>query len=304
MDTQKNISHDLLKRSNGILSDTIVKKSVLIVGCGSGGSKVADDLIRTGLGRVTLIDHDVVEAHNLSRTIYRIGDIGKPKVEALRDHLLSINPGLEVEIYPCKLAEFGTQKASELIAGVELVLGLTDDPKAQSDLNRLCYHAGTNVIFAGLYRGAKGGEAMMCLPGKTPCRRCVTAGYRELVGEVERSTDYGTSRLEGEVALGADIHHLDTATVKLALSVLLQDCPEAIISDFAQGVLKQGKSYVLMSMSPDYWIFPAVFGNKVPGQYAYQSIWLGVEANPKCPVCGDEVHRENPHDFPMEGPTF
>ena len=133
------------------------------------------------------------------------------------------------------------------------------------------------------------------LPGRTPCYRCSTGGLRGLTGsqgEGSRSLDYGTGRLTGETALAADIHHLDSATVKLSLSLLLGKLPEASLSRFAEDALAHQFSYLCLSMSPDYWFFPQVF-HDTPGQYAYQGVWLTIQHNSDCPVRGDPAHRDS-----------
>lgn len=69
-----------------------------IVGCGSVGATVAENLARCGLTKFTLWDFDVVEPKNLANQIFRVKDIGKPKVEALKDILMDINPEIDAEI--------------------------------------------------------------------------------------------------------------------------------------------------------------------------------------------------------------
>lgn len=65
---------------------------VHIIGCGSVGSTVAENLVRMGITKLTLWDFDTVEAHNIVNQMFRQKDIGKLKVEALRDLLIEINP--------------------------------------------------------------------------------------------------------------------------------------------------------------------------------------------------------------------
>lgn len=67
---------------------------VHIVGCGSVGSTLAENLARCGVRKMTLWDFDTVEAHNIVNQMFRAKDIGKPKVEALRDILLDIDPDI------------------------------------------------------------------------------------------------------------------------------------------------------------------------------------------------------------------
>lgn len=73
-----------------------------IVGCGSVGSTLAENLARCGVTKMTLWDFDAVEAHNIVNQIFRQQDIGKLKVEALKDILMDINSEIkdDVELKP------------------------------------------------------------------------------------------------------------------------------------------------------------------------------------------------------------
>ena len=75
---------------------------VHIIGCGSVGSTVAENLARCGITKFTLWDFDEVEPHNLANQMFRQKDIGKTKVEALQDILLEINPEIvdDIELKP------------------------------------------------------------------------------------------------------------------------------------------------------------------------------------------------------------
>ena len=81
-----------------------VKRSVVgIAGLGGLGSAVAVALARVGVGKLILVDFDVVEPSNLNRQQYSVGQIGMPKVEALRMIIAAINPWVHVETYQEKL---------------------------------------------------------------------------------------------------------------------------------------------------------------------------------------------------------
>ena len=75
---------------------TIQSKKIAIGGAGGLGSNVAVALVRTGFRLLTILDKDVVDASNFNRQDYTLKDIGRPKVEALKERLLSINPDLQV----------------------------------------------------------------------------------------------------------------------------------------------------------------------------------------------------------------
>ncbi len=87
-------------RNNGYISpetqDAIANTTLLIAGCGMG-SAPAICATRTGFRKFLLVDGDVVDAHNLNRQFYTHADIGLPKVECLKRHILAINPDADVE---------------------------------------------------------------------------------------------------------------------------------------------------------------------------------------------------------------
>ena len=87
-----------LSKSYDFFKPEDVKGKVHIVGCGSVGSTVAENLARCGVKKFVLWDFDVVEPHNIVNQMFTHDDIGRPKVEALRDLLVSINPEAENDI--------------------------------------------------------------------------------------------------------------------------------------------------------------------------------------------------------------
>jgi hypothetical protein len=156
----------------------------------------------------------------------------------------------------------------------------------------------------GLYAGARGGEVIVTVPGRSPCYLCATAiRHRMATGDerVGRALDYGTSRLRGEMALAADVHHVASAAVKLALALLLPARCGLELEDFLERALAVG-TYLTMSTVPDYWFYPQVFGDAA-GQGAYQAVWLTPVRREECPVCGAEEHRVEPLDAPRRAPA-
>lgn len=79
-----------------------VDSRIHIIGCGSVGATIAENLIRLGLTNIALWDMDVVSPHNLANQIFRQQDIGRNKVEALYDILFELNPEVKdrVKLYP------------------------------------------------------------------------------------------------------------------------------------------------------------------------------------------------------------
>lgn len=69
-----------------------VKERIHIVGCGSVGSTLAENLVRCGLKKITLYDFDTVEEHNIVNQMFDESDVGENKAIALKKHLVEINP--------------------------------------------------------------------------------------------------------------------------------------------------------------------------------------------------------------------
>lgn len=91
-----------LSKSGEYFSPSLCRGRVHIVGCGSVGSTVAENLARCGITNFVLWDFDVVEAHNIVNQMFRYKDVGRTKVEALKDILCEINPEIErdIELHP------------------------------------------------------------------------------------------------------------------------------------------------------------------------------------------------------------
>lgn len=280
---------DWRKRLEGLVPLAVESRGVLIVGCGSVGSFMAGELARAGVRRFALVDPDVVEWANLTRTAYLHRDLGRPKVEALRDHLQSVFPDIEASAHAVTVQALGDEFRAAL-AAADLVISAVDQPAAHGRINRLAYAAGKAALFVGLYKGARGGEIITTLPGRTPCFHCSTGGVRKVTEDesaekvVRTTRDYGTNRLVAEVALGSDIHFVCCAGVKLALS-LLSAGSGGPLDHFLGRQLEEGGNFLMLGMEPDYYIFPSTHGSAV-GQYAFQSLWLSTSSDPDCEVCG------------------
>jgi molybdopterin/thiamine biosynthesis adenylyltransferase/proteasome lid subunit RPN8/RPN11 len=300
------IQKGLFARSGGVLSQSLIDKCVAIIGTGSVGSYVAEQLTRAGVGKFILIDPETVEAANLSRSTYDIHDLGQPKVQALARRLFNINPALHLERSQANLLDYEPQSLAKIFESIDLVIAATDEPQAQQAINRFAYWFNKPAIYIGLYAGAKGGEVIVTIPDKTRCFACATQTRSNFETDTQMSVsthaDYGTGRLVGEVAIAADIHHVSSAAVKMALSLLLPEDSDAQLKDFLTPAIAKGQNFLTMSMVPAYWFYPQIFGDTA-GQFAYQSAWLSPVANEACPVCGNIHERVNPLSLSLRPPS-
>ena len=81
------------------------KEEINIIGCGAIGSNVALQLAKLGVEKLVLWDFDIVSEHNITNQIYNINDVGRPKVEALEEHLKLQNPTIRI----IKKGKYSTQ---------------------------------------------------------------------------------------------------------------------------------------------------------------------------------------------------
>jgi adenylyltransferase/sulfurtransferase len=143
--------------------------SVAIVGLGATGCVMASWLARAGVGRLTLIDRDLVEMPNLQRQLlYGEPEIGQSKACAAKEVLGRANS--QVEIRPV-MADLTSGNALELLSGLDLMMDGTDNFETRYLINDISILKQTPWI----YCGAIGGEAMVwpICPPRTPCLRCI-----------------------------------------------------------------------------------------------------------------------------------
>ncbi|MFG2875026.1 ThiF family adenylyltransferase [Streptomyces sp. NPDC048337] len=285
----------LFARTGGLLSPALADSHVLLVGVGSVGSYLAEVLVRSGVGRITLVDPDRVEPANLGRSMFDSRDIGRNKAKATARRLKRVNRRLQITVLKREVAALDNHSWLQRISDAQLVIAATDDNHAQDRLNHLAYFVGRPALFVGLYEGAAGGEVVFTTPG-SPCWLCATGGVRESLGELghQPRTDYGTGRMYAVPGLLTDIHHLTAAAAKIALALLHPGGHERI-GGFLATPLRKDLSMALFAMEPDHWFFPRVLG-EVPGQYAFQSIWPRTRRRPDCRVCGDFSLRSDPRE--------
>ena len=128
---------DFFSRSEALLGaeamEALRNKRVLIVGVGGVGSWCAEALVRTGLMHLTIVDGDVVQASNVNRQLPATREtVGRPKVEVLKERLLTINPEAEIvalqQRYSCQPSAFSFQLSEfdYIIDAIDSVADKTD----------------------------------------------------------------------------------------------------------------------------------------------------------------------------------
>lgn len=146
--------------------------TVCLVGVGGLGSPIAIQLASMGVGRLRVVDGDVVEMSNLQRQhLYGVDQVGLPKVEAAEQRLRKLNPFIDVEPLPMAVT---AGNAGEVIEGSDIVVGALDTMRPRYALNRACVASGTPLIHGAVL--GLGGNASTIVPGETPCLECFQGG--------------------------------------------------------------------------------------------------------------------------------
>src|ERR671930_366945 len=143
--------------------------NVCVIGVGGIGNPIVTQLTAMGIGKLKIVDRDVVEISNLHRQhLYSDKDIGRVKVEVATERLRAMNPAVEIEPAPISVTKY---TAENIIAGFDIVIDALDSIDARYALNDACVKF--NIPF--IYGGALGMVGSICtiLPNKSACLRCV-----------------------------------------------------------------------------------------------------------------------------------
>jgi adenylyltransferase/sulfurtransferase len=143
--------------------------SVLLIGAGGLGSPLALYLAAAGVGRLGLVDFDVVDFSNLQRQVlHGTPDVGRPKLHSARDRLRAINPEVRVDLYEARLT---SANALAILAPYDLVIDGTDNFPTRYLVNDACVLLGKPNVYGSIFRFD--GQASVFWPGKGPCYRCL-----------------------------------------------------------------------------------------------------------------------------------
>jgi adenylyltransferase/sulfurtransferase len=145
--------------------------TVMVVGCGALGSVHCQLLARAGVGRLVVVDRDLVEESNLQRQLlYDEEDVARGwcKAEAAAHRLRRVNSRIEVE---ARAEDLGPGNVVALVADADVVLDGSDNFETRYVLNDACVQRGTPWVYGGVIGTV--GMAMTILPGRGPCLRCV-----------------------------------------------------------------------------------------------------------------------------------
>jgi adenylyltransferase/sulfurtransferase len=146
----------------------IMAAKVLVIGAGGLGAPILLYLAAAGIGKIGVVDNDVVDLSNLQRQVVHFAkDIKTAKVDSAREKMLAINPEIEVVTYQkCLRAD----NIREIIRGYDFVVDGTDNFPTKFLVNDACIMEGIPFSHGGILRFD--GQTMTVLPGESACYRC------------------------------------------------------------------------------------------------------------------------------------
>jgi adenylyltransferase/sulfurtransferase len=143
--------------------------SVLCIGAGGLGSPVAMYLAAAGVGRLGIVDYDVVDYSNLQRQIlHGTPDVGRPKLQSAKDRLKALNPHVEVDLFEVALT---SDNALQLFKDFDVIVDGTDNFPTRYLVNDACVLTGKPNAYGSIFRFE--GQASVFATKEGPCYRCL-----------------------------------------------------------------------------------------------------------------------------------
>jgi adenylyltransferase/sulfurtransferase len=169
-DEIKRYSRHLIMPEVGVDGQKKLKAgSVLCIGAGGLGSPAAMYLAAAGVGRIGIVDFDVVDFSNLQRQLlHGTSDVGRSKLASAKDRLRDLNPHIEIDTYETTVT---SDNALDLFKPYDVILDGTDNFPTRYLVNDACVMANKPNVHGSIFQFE--GQATVFYPGKGPCYRCL-----------------------------------------------------------------------------------------------------------------------------------
>lgn len=236
---------------------SIKNKKVTIIGCGSAGSCVAEEFVKSGITELVLIDDEYLTVENVIRHVCDLHDIGLKKTQALKIKLQKINPYIKIECIDVKISTIPNY-VSEQIKNSDIIINATAD--IEEVINEFCWQNQISSIHSKVYPMGFGGEIIRVIPSVTPCFECMhnmlsvlletQQGFEDTISN--KFINYNET-VEGEIiptpALSIDSKFISLFTAKMALEILYSSSLEEF----------KFKSNIILWGNEQKWIFKQDF---------------------------------------------
>lgn len=215
----------------------IGQATVLIAGCGSGGSQVALQLVMSGVRNFELYDNQELGEENVIRHACGLRYVGREKTEAVADLLRDRNPAVKIKTYTLDLMSI--PNLDDCVRSASVVVLATDNEPTRFRLNEACVRTGTPFVVGRVFTRGIGGEVFAYRPGEGGCLGCLEmvlerTQYRDkvreidLVSEEERNAMYGlpVAEIKDSPGLNVDIAFITSFHTRFVLDAIARCLPE------------------------------------------------------------------------------
>ena len=163
--------YDRQKRIAGWDQKKVSNATVIVIGVGATGNELVKDLALTGIGKIMLIDYDIIEKSNLNRCVlFNMGDDieGKYKVDVVRDAIKILNPEVKIVGYKKKLNEID----KDLYKQSDVICSCLDNIEARIEANNYAYYHGIPFIDSGIDEYFGSLQTVYSEVKDAPCLQC------------------------------------------------------------------------------------------------------------------------------------
>lgn len=280
-------------RIDGAIDPQLMRDShVVCIGVG-GASGICEDLVRTGIGKLTAIDFDKVDESNLTTQGFYRSDIGSLKVAALGKRVKEVNPNCKYQALNKNFLKMSEAEILDVVKDADLIMCMTDDFHAQKRGNLVSLKYKIPAVFAIMYEKARGAEITFNIPGVTPaCHRCATSS---------RYSAYDSGYENDIKSAGSTVlqtHYLNAVIGMISLAILHNEVNHVEFGNWFGN--KWERNLVQLRLNNDY---ASLFGGKSLFEkthksiesksrtYSFDSMWQTIEPETApqykpCPDCG------------------
>lgn len=278
------LHRDILARANGIVEcREFDGLCVGFLGTGSVATLMARALVQAGVTKLVAVDDGRVSVPNVSRYAFGLEAVGLPKVEALRNMLMMVNPSVDVTMVNARLTLETFVEVQTALAGCDLVIIATDSVRSNLMGQEVTWRLGIPTEVVGAYERASGGEVMWCIPGRTACLHCLRAALAQPESSAAGPFDYtsasGPADLKAEPGLSVDVGLIALAATKQAIAFLAGRTGPGTALDLGMPLMLIGNEAT--------WVFEGPF----------QFSRVRVLKDPDCWVCGKPPVQVAPNEL-------
>jgi molybdopterin/thiamine biosynthesis adenylyltransferase len=268
----KEIKSDPVRLNGAIDLELMQGAHVVCVGIG-GAMGLCEDLVRCGLGKLTAIDFDEVDATNIHTQGFDLAHIGLSKVEALSDRLQALNQELDYTGIQMDFLEPSDDEVDAIVSDADILLMMTDNFHCQARGNLISMRTSIPTVFAAAYHRGRGAEVTFNIPGTTSaCHRCATWSRYEAYDDGFEN-DIGSA---GSCVMIT--HYLNAVLGHVILAIMHRDASDC---EFAGWFDKEwNKNLIQVRLSPKLWegeetLFDREYGSS-PFSFAFEALWSSI----------------------------